>query len=450
MEEKIFLKKILLFWCLIMVHSLILTSNFQEHAKDFFDDNATCDSLIQVATEVRDCIEIAHTSEYKKFLHFYFPAFEHVLRKRTKPQFVANKENKLRNSVVEILHRLPQNQTLKEHVERLLLLCTDVLKNDNELNALVALRVIFDVHKNFRPQLEDKLKAFFEYVVEKYRKFPDTVRYVFSGVAAPVPAAPTATPAAPVAAAAAAAQATGAAAAKDAGAKEKAAGKDEKEADPKVAEGAAAAAEGGKDKPAGSKEAGESKGGDAKPEPAREEEKKAAGGKEKQGEKDEMRYCLRPRMRGGEMLLGGLRRGAAGGAGPVAERGGARGLPVHRHRRALWRGVGSPAALAPLVVLRRGRARAAAVSAPAPGRSAGGAARRGAPRTACSPGLGALEAEAEEHEGLERALRAPPSVPAAGLVLLLLRRGWVQMTMTTTLATTTKRETTLERRRRFI
>eukprot|EP00215_Chloropicon_roscoffensis_P004283 CAMPEP_0198472016 /NCGR_PEP_ID=MMETSP1456-20131121/27437_1 /TAXON_ID=1461544 ORGANISM="Unidentified sp., Strain RCC1871" /NCGR_SAMPLE_ID=MMETSP1456 /ASSEMBLY_ACC=CAM_ASM_001119 /LENGTH=149 /DNA_ID=CAMNT_0044198617 /DNA_START=137 /DNA_END=583 /DNA_ORIENTATION=- len=149
-----------------MVHSLILTSNFQEHAKDFFDDNATCDSLIQVATEVRDCIEIAHTSEYKKFLHFYFPAFEHVLRKRTKPQFVANKENKLRNSVVEILHRLPQNQTLKEHVERLLLLCTDVLKNDNELNALVALRVIFDVHKNFRPQLEDKLKAFFEYVVE--------------------------------------------------------------------------------------------------------------------------------------------------------------------------------------------------------------------------------------------------------------------------------------------
>ena len=95
---------------------MILTSNFQEHAKDFFDDNATCDSLIQVATEVRDCIEIAHTSEYKKFLHFYFPAFEHVLRKRTKPQFVANKENKLRNSVVEILHRLPQNQTLKEHV----------------------------------------------------------------------------------------------------------------------------------------------------------------------------------------------------------------------------------------------------------------------------------------------------------------------------------------------
>ena len=93
------------------------------------------------------------------FLHFYFRAFEHVLRQRTKPQFAATKENKLRNSIVEILHRLPQNQTLKEHVEKLLLLCTDVLKNDNELNALVALRVIFDVHKNFRPQLEDKLKA---------------------------------------------------------------------------------------------------------------------------------------------------------------------------------------------------------------------------------------------------------------------------------------------------
>ena len=130
---------------------------------------------------MRDCIEIAHTSEYKKFLHFYFPAFEHVLRQRTKPQFAATKENKLRNSIVEILHRLPQNQTLKEHVEKLLLLCTDVLKNDNELNALVALRVIFDVHKNFRPQLEDKLKAFFEYVVEKYRKFPETVKYVFNG-----------------------------------------------------------------------------------------------------------------------------------------------------------------------------------------------------------------------------------------------------------------------------
>ena len=36
----------------------------------------------------------------------------------------------------------------------------------------------FDVHKNFRPQLEKKLKAFFEYVVEKYRKFPETVNVI--------------------------------------------------------------------------------------------------------------------------------------------------------------------------------------------------------------------------------------------------------------------------------
>ena len=132
-----------------MVHTLILTSNFEEHAKGFSDPASSLDTLIQLTTEVRDCIEITATSEYRKFLSFYFPAFEYVLRTKTKPQFTNGKENKLRNSVIEIMHRLPQNQTLREHVPKLLALCSELLQNDNEMNALVALRIIFDVHKNF-------------------------------------------------------------------------------------------------------------------------------------------------------------------------------------------------------------------------------------------------------------------------------------------------------------
>ena len=116
-----------------------------------------------MVTEVRESIEIVQTSEYNNFLSSYFNPFRTLLE-TTKPQAEENHEHKLRNLILEIFNRLPQNDVLRPLVPELMHLAVDVLAKDNEENALVCLRIIFDLHKTFRPTLEQQVQPFLDFV----------------------------------------------------------------------------------------------------------------------------------------------------------------------------------------------------------------------------------------------------------------------------------------------
>ena len=64
---------------------------------------------LQLATEVKDSIEIVHTAEYSNFLKFYLPRFS-VMLAEVPPQKSENTEHKLRNVLLEIINRLPHNE----------------------------------------------------------------------------------------------------------------------------------------------------------------------------------------------------------------------------------------------------------------------------------------------------------------------------------------------------
>lgn len=73
-----------------------------------------------------------------------------------------NKINKFRHVILEILHRLPNNEVLKPYAQELLLLVMSVVDLDNEENAIQGLRVVFDLQKNYRPQLESEVPRFLQ------------------------------------------------------------------------------------------------------------------------------------------------------------------------------------------------------------------------------------------------------------------------------------------------
>ena len=120
-------------------------------------------SRLALVSEVRDSIEIVHTSEYCNFLSSYFKPFQAILE-TTQPQDQETAEHKLRNVVLEIFNRLPQNDVLRPYVPDLMQLVLDVLSKDNEENALVCIRIVFDLHKNYRPSLEAQAHNFLEFV----------------------------------------------------------------------------------------------------------------------------------------------------------------------------------------------------------------------------------------------------------------------------------------------
>ena len=143
---------------------------------------------VKAISEIRERLEIVHTNKYQQFLTVLFPSFERILgmppkdsdeKPRAPPTMLEDSNHTLRNVTLEVLNRLPNNERLKPYMERLLSICSHVLSVDNEENALIALRIIFDLHKNYRPDLDKKVQPFLDLVRKLYASVPETVKSVF-------------------------------------------------------------------------------------------------------------------------------------------------------------------------------------------------------------------------------------------------------------------------------
>lgn len=158
---------------------MIPIQNFDQHARKFLEPELPMQNRYQLATEVRDSLEIVHTSEYLNFLKSYFRVFSSILMQHTKPQGTDSAEHKLRNVIIEILNRLPHSEVLRPFVQELLRVAMHVLTTDNEENGLICLRIIFDLLRNFRPTLEPEVQPFLDFVRTIYQNFKATVNYFF-------------------------------------------------------------------------------------------------------------------------------------------------------------------------------------------------------------------------------------------------------------------------------
>jgi len=156
-------------------------ANFEQTALKFIDSEKDVNLRLQLVTEIKDNIEIVHSPEYKNFLHHLFPVFYNILR-QTQPQFTDGAEQKVRNTLLEILNRLPNNDHLRNYVGNLLKLAMYLLEIENEENAVICLRIIIDLHKNYRPSLESEVQPFLDIVQKIYAELPKTVALTFNDI----------------------------------------------------------------------------------------------------------------------------------------------------------------------------------------------------------------------------------------------------------------------------
>lgn len=68
-----------------------------------------------------------------------------------------------RQTTTYMLSRLPMNEVVKPYAAELLRVCVAALGSDNEENALIASRIAFDLHKSFRPALEEAVPDFLDF-----------------------------------------------------------------------------------------------------------------------------------------------------------------------------------------------------------------------------------------------------------------------------------------------
>lgn len=170
---------------------MLTAEKFKTHCAQLVNPFLPPDTRKELATEVRDSIELVHSQDYNSFLTHFLPAFKTVLTSLTKPQQVDNVVHQVRAIILEILHRLPHNETLRAKFLEVFALAMQILRTDNEENAITAIHIIFDLHKNYRHHLGSQVEPFLDFVRLLYESFPAAVKSLLLTKRPPDPAGQT-------------------------------------------------------------------------------------------------------------------------------------------------------------------------------------------------------------------------------------------------------------------
>ncbi|KAI1391135.1 uncharacterized protein F4822DRAFT_175206 [Hypoxylon trugodes] len=148
-------------------------------------------SKLDAATSLRDSLDVyTNGPHYAVFLKRVMPLFIIILRGPCLFQSTSP-EQKLRNCVLEILHRLPthQTQTLPEsfepYAEEVVDILMSLVRNDNEDNATLCVKIISDIMRHQHKILHGKVQPFLDLIQELFEQMEKVVREQLDNTATP-------------------------------------------------------------------------------------------------------------------------------------------------------------------------------------------------------------------------------------------------------------------------
>lgn len=70
--------------------------------------------------------------------------------------------NKIRYTILDLFHHFPINyEPLRSVALDLITICNKICTDDNEDNAILAFKILFDLHKSYRPNLESYVQVYY-------------------------------------------------------------------------------------------------------------------------------------------------------------------------------------------------------------------------------------------------------------------------------------------------
>ena len=166
--------------------------------------NADINLKLRSAQDIRD--DVSRESyqgnvEYTRFIDNVLPVIMAVLSSTPPVQWVGTAEirqrlqleaaykqhahglevlqNGLRHLLLETLHRLPQHDPLKAHAQELMSLMLRIMETDNEEHAVIALKIVIELHRNYKDAIGTTTAAFLDLVKKTYGNMQEVVGKTF-------------------------------------------------------------------------------------------------------------------------------------------------------------------------------------------------------------------------------------------------------------------------------
>ena len=144
------------------------------------DAGAKDENKLKAAQELSENLEVIVSSpQYPTFLDHAMKNFLKILQDG-EPLFIAEYNiQQVRKIILEMIHRLPTNEHLRLYVKQTLNLMFKLLERENEDNVLICLRIIIELHKQYRPQYSSEIQTFLQFVKGIYRDLPNHLSKIF-------------------------------------------------------------------------------------------------------------------------------------------------------------------------------------------------------------------------------------------------------------------------------
>ncbi|KAK6354722.1 hypothetical protein TWF696_003861 [Orbilia brochopaga] len=159
------------------------------------DDKIDTRQKFMIASELKDQLEVLHQHDYSNTLAKLMPVFYQLLR--GPPSFLStSNEHKLRNCILDIIHRLPfsPQNALEVHAVELMKVMMALVRIENEENAVLCMKIIMDFQRNYQKTLSDQVQPYLDLIQEMFAKMPQAVKDTFDtpayGGATPMPSTP--------------------------------------------------------------------------------------------------------------------------------------------------------------------------------------------------------------------------------------------------------------------
>ncbi|KAL2849375.1 hypothetical protein BJX68DRAFT_267227 [Aspergillus pseudodeflectus] len=154
--------------------------NIDIYANKLGDEKLDIKIRANVAVELRDNIEpLCSGASYPIFLSKLWPVFKKILQ--GEPVFTnLSLEQKLRNCVLETLHRLPMMPSdVEPYAADMVDLLMDLVRIENEENAVLCMKTIMDLERNQARATASRVQPFLELIQEMFQTMEQVVRDTF-------------------------------------------------------------------------------------------------------------------------------------------------------------------------------------------------------------------------------------------------------------------------------
>ncbi|XP_028179424.1 transcription-associated protein 1 isoform X3 [Ostrinia furnacalis] len=157
-------------------------NTYRSYVTMLADPGAKDEIKLKAAQELSENFEVILSSpQYPQFLDHSLKIFLKILQEG-EPHFIAEYNiQQVRKLILEMIHRLPISETLRQYVKSILILMLKLMEIENEENVLVCLKIFMELHKQYRPaySADVDIHKFLQWVKGIYSDLPNHLPKIF-------------------------------------------------------------------------------------------------------------------------------------------------------------------------------------------------------------------------------------------------------------------------------